>query len=204
MSAPSEFDENYFMRGKETGVSLYENYTWRPELTIPMVRAIVKHCGIETTDRVLDFGCARGYVVKALRMEGIEAFGTDISKWAIDNAPEEVKPFLNCSNLEHDWIIAKDVLEHMPYVQGSINFLMQAAKKGLFVVVPLSKFDNSRYVVKEYEMDVTHVQRLSLLSWVNMFLRPGWRVEAGYRVPGVKDNYKQFEWGNGFITVRRI
>ena len=89
------FDEDYFLRGRQTGKSLYVDYRWLPELTVPMVSAIVSHLGIEPDHTILDYGCARGYVVKAFRQLGYKAFGVDISEWAIRNADEETKPYLN-------------------------------------------------------------------------------------------------------------
>jgi hypothetical protein len=212
---PTIYDANYYLHGKDSGKSLYENYTWMPELTVPMVHRIIEHCGIEKTDIVLDFGCARGYTVKAFREAfGIEAYGVDVSEWAIENADEKVKEYCwqlsqlesgpKMSGCDIDWIIAKDVLEHVPQVADTITNLMEAAKTGVFAVVPLSPFDNTPYVVPDYEKDVTHIHRLTLASWVRMFLRPGWEVTASYRVHGVKDNYAQWENGNGFITSRRI
>lgn len=214
------YDADYFLRGKQTGKSLYEDYRWIPGLTIPMAQIIANHCGIKKGDHILDFGCARGYVVKALRLLGYEAYGTDISKWAVENADEEIKPYISCSAdklpidsatwnghstvMGFDWIIAKDVLEHIPYVSYTITNLMNAAAKGVFAVVPLSLFDSSAYVIEEYETDVTHIQRLTLNTWLERFIRPGWSVEASYRMIGVKDNYAQYERGNGFITARRL
>lgn len=203
------YDEDYFLRGRETGKSLYENYRWMPELTTRMVEAIIAHLGIKRKDSVLDFGCARGYVVKAFRRLGYEAFGVDISEWAIKNADEEVKPFLNWSENsppalpeEFDWIIAKDVLEHIPEVCQAVEYLMDAAKVGVFAVVPLAHGD--RYDVEEYELDVTHVHRHPLRWWVGQFHRPGRSVEGRYRVNGIKDNYAHCPTGNGFITARGI
>lgn len=205
-----EFDADYFLRGRASGKSLYEDYRWLPNLTVPMCQSIADHCGMEKGQRILDFGCARGYVVKALRGLGYEAFGVDVSEWAIDNIDLEVEPYcilvsdLLPVHLRYDWVIAKDVLEHVPLVKNTIARLMDAADKGVFVVVPLSQFDNSRYVIEEYEADVTHIQRKTLSTWMSMFIRPGWSVEASYRVRGIKDNYAAHEIGNGFITARRI
>ncbi len=210
MSDP--FDADYFLRGKETGKSLYSDYRWLPDLTIPMAQAIVEHCGVHQGSRVLDFGCARGYLVRALRGLGYDAFGYDISRWALENADEEVKKYLyhkteNRPPWEHqkfDWIIAKDVLEHVEYVEIIVGQLMMGATGGIFVVVPLSKFDGGKYVVDDYEKDITHIQRYKLSTWAKMFIRPGWKVEVSYRVPGVKDNYQWAATGNGFITARRL
>ena len=206
------FDEDYFLRGKETGKSLYRDYRWLPELTIPMVCSIIGHLGIKHDDTILDFGCARGYVVKAFREMGYHAYGFDISEWAVENSDLDVRPYLTCckglmlNTTTYNWIIAKDVLEHIPTVSDTITRLLEVASTGVFAVVPLSAVDGNKYVVRCYEKDVTHIHRLTLSSWVSIFARPGWSVEASYRVKGVKDNYwrPMFKLGNGFITARRV
>ena len=202
------YDEEYFLRGKQSGKSLYENYRYLPNLTIPMVQAIISNLGITKEQTILDFGCARGYVVKAFRILGYQAWGTDASKWAIENCDPEVKPYVMDTNriiYGYDWIIAKDVLEHVRDVDKVIPDLMNIARVGVFAVVPLSAVDHEQYVVHDYEKDVTHIHRLTLSSWVRMFLQPGWTGEASYRMVGVKDNYYQPGWemGNGFIVARR-
>lgn len=215
------YDEEYFLRGRESGKSLYENYRWMPELTIPMVKRIAEHCGIRRVqESVLDFGCARGYIVKAFRKLGYLAFGTDVSDWALMNCDLAVEGMIgppsamlhdgkgsgigSLGKAEYDWIIAKDVLEHVPDVQETIDKLCEHARKGIFAVVPLSWLDGAPYMVDDYEKDVTHIHRLCLASWAKMFMRPGWSVEARYLLPGVKDNYAEWARGNGFITARRV
>lgn len=209
----SVYDESYFLRGRETGKSLYENYRWMPSLTTRMVQAIVEHLDICRGDRILDFGCARGYVVKVLRRMGYDAYGVDISEWAIRNADGEVRPYVNLSvngpsllPREFDWVIAKDVLEHVPNCAATVNYLMDAARIGVFAVVPLSAEDDAPYVVPEYELDVTHLHRLTLPTWAQLFTQPGWECDAVNRVVGVKDNYWKPGWedANGFITARRV
>lgn len=209
------YDSDYFLRGKESGKSLFENYRWLPELTIPMVMAMVRHLKIKHEHTVLDFGCARGYTVKALRQQGFKAFGVDCSPWAIENCDPEVRQLVYLDTkprLQYDWIIAKDVLEHVEAYQDAIDSMMCQAAVGVFVVVPLGGQDGSplindgRYVIPEYEQDVTHRWRWTLAQWAAYFMRPGWEVTASYRVKGVKDNWYRDGWekGNGFLICRRI
>ena len=208
------YDADYFLHGRKSGKSLYENYRWLPKLTIPMAQHIIDHCGIDKGANILDFGCARGYLVRAMRGLGYNAWGVDVSRWAIDNADDEARPYLTCLNdndlplpiSRFDWIIAKDVLEHVTFVSRMIDDLMSVADKGVFAVVPLSRFDRQLYVIEEYEKDITHVQRWPLMVWAGMFVRVGWSVELSYRIEGIKDNYYKPGWemGNGFITARRI
>lgn len=208
----ARYDEEYFLRGKASGKSLYENYRWLPNLTIPMAQALVDHCGIELDDSILDFGCARGYLVKALQKLSHQARGYDVSDWALKNCDPEVRdavsnqwpPFFHV-----DWIIAKDVLEHVDLyrISRTVQQFAEIAQKGVFVVVPLSKGIGQGYVVPEYEADVTHILRWPLEQWMDEFVNAfdhNWEISARYRVKGIKDNYAEFQKGNAFITCRRI
>ena len=51
---------------------------------------------------VLDIGCAKGFLVLAFRNLSIEAYGVDISEYAISNAPNEVKQYLYKVDIEQD------------------------------------------------------------------------------------------------------
>lgn len=207
------YDEDYFIRGKESGKSLYTNYRWIPELTIPMAQTIVKHLGVTDKETILDFGCARGYLVRAFRELGYMAGGVDSSKWAIENCDWNVAPFVSNTikyPYDIDWIIAKDVLEHIDPNELDIIIysLMNITRLGIFIVVPLSFIDNKPYVIEEYEKDITHINRFSLSKWISLFLHPKWEINASYRVKGIKDNYykedSNWKYGNGFITCKRI
>src|SRR4051794_23312927 len=48
---------------------------------------------------VLDAGCAMGFLVEALRSKGIEAFGIDISEYAIQRADASIRPFCSLGSL---------------------------------------------------------------------------------------------------------
>lgn len=204
-----QYDADYFLRGQELGISGYTDYHWMPDLTILMVRSMIIHLGITPDDIILDYGCARGYVVKAFRDMEYAAYGYDISKWAVDNADRSICHHLTCrpeialNGRNYDWIIAKDVLEHVETVSSVVSILKREVGKGIFAIVPLSS-DSKKYDVPEYEKDVTHIHRKPLQWWAGLFHQPGWSVEARYKVKGIKDNYSGFPTGNGFITARRI
>lgn len=73
-------------------------------------------------ESVLDVGCAMGFIVKRLRERGIDAYGIDISHYAISRAPAEVKPYLQVApaheipfpDKRFDLIYCASVLEHIP------------------------------------------------------------------------------------------
>lgn len=68
---------------------------------------------------VLDAGCAMGMVVESLRDRGVEAYGVDISEYAIANVREDIRPYCQVGSIlqpfprRYDLIICIEVLEHL-------------------------------------------------------------------------------------------
>jgi ubiquinone/menaquinone biosynthesis C-methylase UbiE len=58
----------------------------------PVARDIAAHFGLKAGDRVLDVGCAKGFLVKDLldAVPGLEAFGLDISEHALKHCHPDV------------------------------------------------------------------------------------------------------------------
>jgi SAM-dependent methyltransferase len=168
------------------------------------------HLGIRPPSRVLDFGCAKGYVVKSLRLLGIDAYGCDISHYAVGAAPEDTRPYLkviqNSSEIaeKYDWILAKDVLEHISYEElPEVLANFRARCDNLFVLVPLGMGTEKRYVVPAFELDRTHIIREPLEWWHDVLDRAGFKnISMTYQMPHMKENYDGFAKGNGFLVGR--
>lgn len=205
----TRYDETYYERGIEMGVSGYSNYRWLPELTIPMCKSIVNYLGLDCGSRVLDFGCAKGFVVKALRELGIDAWGVDVSEYAISHADPKTAPYLkllteenDCSYHTFDWVISKDVFEHIPYDQldNVLGKLSNYCNK-LFCVVPLGQ--DGKFVIPDYENDVTHIIRENKEWWVEKVKNNGFDVMfTEFRVTGIKDNWAHYPFGNLFLIAK--
>lgn len=201
------FDETYYERGKDAGISCYSNYRWLPELTIPLAAQLIIQLNIKPHHRILDFGCAKGYLVKAFRLLHYEAFGVDISEYAISNAPNDIVEYLSLIGpndqipTHYDWAIAKDVLEHVPYcnIRGTLKKLRNASDK-LLVIVPLGK--DGSYVIPEYDNDVTHQITEPMDWWKRELAESGFDIlMSTYSMPHIKSNWSQWELGNAFILA---
>lgn len=83
-----QFGEAYFDGPREYGYGGYR-YDGR---WVPVARDIVAHFDLKPGDRVLDVGCAKGFLVKDLMAvcPGLEAFGIDVSRYALDHCEPEV------------------------------------------------------------------------------------------------------------------
>ena len=83
-----QFGREYFDGPREVGYGGYR-YDGR---WIPIAEDIVRHFSLKAGDRVLDVGCAKGFLVKDLMKvcPGLEAFGLDISEYALMHCEPEV------------------------------------------------------------------------------------------------------------------
>jgi SAM-dependent methyltransferase len=73
---------------------------------------------------VLDVGCALGMLVETLRDRGVEAYGMDISEYAIGQVREDIKPHCRVGSIlepfsrRYDLIICIEVVEHLTPAEG--------------------------------------------------------------------------------------
>lgn len=83
-----QFGFDYFDGSREFGYGGY-HYDGR---WLPIAEDMVAHWGLAPGMRVLDIGCAKGFLVKDLMKvcPGLEAFGLDISEYAMMHSEPEV------------------------------------------------------------------------------------------------------------------
>jgi len=212
------FTEDYYLRGKESGLSNYENYSWRPHLTIPVCKLIMHYLGAQRGDRVLDYGCARGYYVKALRGLGYDAWGCDVSQWAITNCDPEIKTCVSTSILSNllwvNYVLAKDVLEHIELEKlGSVlRLFIEITHKAALIIVPLAsdRAEGRFYVSPIDQSDSTHKIAWTLDEWLTFIQATidasgrAFTISGSYKMPGVKRAADPWPKSCGFFLLKRF
>ena len=211
-----KYNKDYYENGLAKGLSCYENYRWIPELTYPMAHAICSSLKIKKNDKVLEYGCAHGFLVKALNDFKIDAYGVDISSYALSKVDIGIKKktsLLKDNNIKNslkkmkvkfkfDHIISKDVFEHIePKDLKKILREMSTLTKELFVVVPLG--DNGKYRIASYAEDKTHIIAENENWWRKLFVENKFKVKLfSYNVEGIKDKWYDIDTtGNGFFKL---
>uniref|UniRef100_A0A6M3KHW2 Putative methyltransferase n=1 Tax=viral metagenome TaxID=1070528 RepID=A0A6M3KHW2_9ZZZZ len=211
----SIYNAEYFEYGLQTGKSAYQNYHWMPEYTIPMAMTIIDYLGIERNELVLDFGCAKGFFVKALRLLYRDAWGVDISDYALSHVDSEIRRYCfkkngnmveisldYCFPTMFEYCIAKDVFEHIPEEELT-EILCWIPSKFLFVIVPLG--DGKEFNAPINNCDITHVNCWDINCWIEAIKKGGWCfIEQSLRVEGIKDHFfPKYPKAHGFLTFRR-
>ena len=78
----------------------YGGYKYMPGRWTPVGQAMINHYGLKSGDRILDIGCGKGFQLFELTqiLPGLEVWGVDISKYAIQNGKDEIKERLQICN----------------------------------------------------------------------------------------------------------
>ncbi len=120
---------------------------------------------------VLDAGCAMGHLVVALRDKGVEAYGIDISEYAISNVREDIKSFCVVGSLSeelpkeipnfYDLIITIEVIEHL------------YEEEGLRAIENLCKYSNNILFSSSPDdiEEITHVNVQQPEYWAKQFAK---------------------------------
>lgn len=108
---------------------------------------------------VLDAGCAMGFLVESLRQREVEAWGVDISNYAIDHVPQEIRSYCWQGSViepfprSYDLIVCIEVLEHLPRDEGAqaVGNLCQHSDDILFSSTPFDYKEASHFNVQPPE-----------------------------------------------------
>ena len=130
---------------------------------------------------VLDAGCAMGYLVAALRDRGVEAYGVDISEYAISKVREDIKqycavgsltePLPTCLPKRYDLVVTIEVLEHLYEEDGrkAIKSLCGLTNQIIFSSTP------------DISTELTHFNVQQREYWARLFAAEGFWDDINYR-----------------------
>jgi ubiquinone/menaquinone biosynthesis C-methylase UbiE len=153
-----QYGKDYWDGERQYGYGGY-NYDgrWRP-----VAEAMAKHYGIKPGDKILDVGCGKGYLLYEFTqaLPGVEVAGLDISEYAIENAKEEVKPFLTAGNATS-----------LPYEDGYFDYIISITtlhnlynfelRKALQEIERVGK-QNKHVIIESYRNER---EKANLLYW---------------------------------------
>jgi predicted TPR repeat methyltransferase len=195
------FTKDYYEDGVRKHISGYENYSWQPTRSIPEALDIQNYFDFDTC---VDYGCAKGFLVHALRILGSKAYGEDMSEYAIENCHPAVKDYLSLPNKKiYDLLICKDMLEHVEEVDiPAVLHLFKQKSDQFFFTIPLG--DNDRFRIREYEVDITHVTKKDEEWWIKTFEKHGFElIKFCYEFGSIKRKWvDKFPYGNGFFILK--
>ena len=184
------FDQTFFDGDRRYG---YGGFNYHPRFWEPVVPTFIKHYGLTSTSKVLDVGCAKGFMLYDFQrlIPGITVAGIDISEYAIANAKEEVKPFVQVADARDlpfedksfDLVISVTTLHNLPRqdCKRSLQELERVSRKGKFITV-----DAYRSEEEKKRMDMWNLTALTYMhvdEWQNFFKEAGYTGDYYWFIP---------------------
>lgn len=85
-----KFGFDYFDGDRNYG---YGGFTYQERFWKPVVPDLISHFKLDSHSKILDVGCAKGFLLHDLQtaLPGVDIYGIDISDYAIENAIETVR-----------------------------------------------------------------------------------------------------------------
>ena len=175
-----KFGKDYFDGERQYGYGGYKyDGRWRP-----FAEKLIDHYGLKPGDKILDIGCAKGFLVHDFRqaLPGLEAIGLDLSDYAIANAMPDVKPFLRVGTAaelpypDHhfDLVVSVNTLHnlYLPDLFKSLREIERVGRRHKFIV--LDSYRNEREKVNLMYWQLTCECFFTPAEWEWIFQQAGY------------------------------
>lgn len=148
------------------------------------------HYGLMENGRVLEIGCAKGFVLVEFFKLGLRVAGLDASEYAIRNAHPQVRSFmalgdacrLPFGDAAFDFVLGKEVLPHVPEnkVSSAVWECMRVSKGPVFFEIQTGETPLEREYMKRW--DGTHATIRPQVWWEDLFGRLEYKGDVHYKV----------------------
>lgn len=126
-----------------------------------------------------DAGCAMGFLVETLRDRGVQAWGSDISEYAIQNVRQDIRPYCRTGSItkalprhvdRYDLVACIEVLEHLTADEAD------RAIANMTAVSDVILFSSSPSDFNE----PTHINVRAPIDWLQLFSARGFSPDLGF------------------------
>ena len=177
-----KFDIEYFDGDRLTG---YGGYNYSPRFWTETVAHIKDFYNLDNNSKILDIGCAKGYMMHdlSLLIPGAEIKGVDISNYAKENSIESMRDNImvaNANNLPFpddyfDLVIAINTLHNLPLIDCKQAFreISRVTDKDSFVMN--DAWRDSKGEENMLKWNLTALTYMSCDDWIKFFDSVGYK-----------------------------
>lgn len=171
-----QFGKDYFDGERIHG---YGGYHYHPRFWTDTVKRFRDHYKLPADAWILDVGCAKGFMLHdfKLLMPQANVRGVDVSKYAIDNAIDTMKPHVRVGNVvdlpypdkSFDLVIAINVIHNLdvPGCRQALRELQRVSRRHGFLMVDAYRTEEEKKRLEDWV--VTCVTYMHVNDWAKMF-----------------------------------
>lgn len=186
-----EFGQEYFDGTRTQG---YGGYHYNEHFWKEVVLDFIDYYKLNDNSKILDIGCAKGFMLYDFKraLPGITVEGIDISKYAIENAKEEIKSFLsvgNANNLsqfedkEFDLVISINTIHNLPLNECK-KALKEIQRVGKHAFITNDAWRNDEEKKNMYKWNLTAETFMHVDDWKKLFEEVGYTGDYYWFIAG--------------------
>ncbi len=185
-----KFGKDFFDGDRNHG---YGGFSYMSRFWEPVIPTFEKHFNLNSSSRVLDIGCAKGFMLFDIqkRIEGITIKGVDISSYAIKNAKEEVKNSLEVANAKNlpfddnsfDLVISINTIHNLEKAEcaQALKEIQRVSCGNSFITVDAYRNDEEKEAM--YQWNLTAKTIMSVDEWISFFDEVGYTGDYYWFIP---------------------
>lgn len=185
-----QFGGEYFDGDRSHG---YGGFEYNSRFWSPVVPDFIGHFGLSDSSRILDVGCAKGFMIYDMsrHLPGAIIRGIDISEYAVENSMPEVKDRIQIGNAtdlpfedgSFDVVISINTVHNLNKsdCKQALSEIERVSSQGAFVTV-----DAYRDEVERLRMEKWNLTALTMMStdeWKEFFADAGYTGDYFWFIP---------------------
>ncbi len=202
VQAAAKFEREYFDGRREEGYGGYK-YDGR---WVPVARDIINHFNLKPGNKILDIGCAKGFLVNDLMSvcPGLEVFGLDISRYATAHAEPEARNRIVVGTADNlpfadesfDAVISINTLHNLEgdRLKFALREIERLAPGCGYVQVDAYRTKAEREVFLGWVL--TAVTFLMPNEWTDLFAEVGYTGDYNWTILDADSNWTDFNHTN--------
>ena len=170
------FDKDYFESNSKSNYGSYMDYPFFKDFAYYVWKKFLPRT-------LLEVGCAKGFMVKWFNRLGVDAFGVDISKYAVDNCPPEIANKMTCGDFSqtrwsgtvYDLVLCLETTEHIPEekMESFIKNLYDSTGEWCIITTPIVPKGYVREDDPKKDNDESHISLHDKDYWCDAFKKAG-------------------------------
>ena len=185
-----KFGKEFFDGDRSHG---YGGFSYNSRFWHPVIPDLQKHFNLKAGDRVLDVGCAKGFMMHdmALLIPEIEVKGIDVSEYAIETAMPTMKPHVQVASAvalpfrdkSFDVVISINSIHNLAREEcgKSLQEIERVARRGSFITVDAYRDDDERRRMEAWNLTAKTIMHID--EWKVFFKEVGYTGDYFWFIP---------------------
>lgn len=171
-----KFSKEFFDGDRKYG---YGGFSYNPKYWQDVIPTFQEYYSLDETSKVLDVGCAKGFMLYDFTrlIPGISVAGIDISEYAIENAKEEIKEYLQIGDARKlpfednsfDLVVSITTLHNLNKddMRVALKEIMRVTKKDAFITLDAYRNEQEKKAMEAWNL--TALTMMHTQEWEEFF-----------------------------------